>query len=78
MLPSFTSGVSAGRESGPLRKWKREEVMKLRFGGVRMDCVICNFFFQCTEPQKLFNIANELLHTEEAYVKRLHLLDQVI
>lgn len=35
-------------------------------------------FFQCTEPQKLFNIANELLHTEEAYVKRLHLLDQVI
>ncbi|NXY48503.1 FGD3 protein, partial [Ceuthmochares aereus] len=32
---------------------------------------------QCTEPQKLFNIANELLHTEEAYVKRLHLLDQV-
>lgn len=33
--------------------------------------------FQCSEPQKLFNIANELLHTEEAYVKRLHLLDQV-
>ncbi|XP_050835294.1 FYVE, RhoGEF and PH domain-containing protein 3 isoform X6 [Serinus canaria] len=31
---------------------------------------------KCTEPQKLFNIANELLHTEEAYVKRLHLLDQ--
>uniref|UniRef100_A0A8D0G1N3 FYVE, RhoGEF and PH domain containing 3 n=1 Tax=Strix occidentalis caurina TaxID=311401 RepID=A0A8D0G1N3_STROC len=29
------------------------------------------------DPQKLFNIANELLHTEEAYVKRLHLLDQV-
>lgn len=40
----------------------------------------CNFFplvLQCTEAQKLFNIANELLHTEEAYVKRLHLLDQV-
>ncbi|XP_059800114.1 faciogenital dysplasia isoform X2 [Hypanus sabinus] len=32
---------------------------------------------KCTEPQKLFNIANELLLTEEAYVKRLHLLDQV-
>ncbi|RLV90264.1 hypothetical protein DV515_00014512 [Chloebia gouldiae] len=32
---------------------------------------------KCTEPQKLFNIASELLHTEEAYVKRLHLLDQV-
>uniref|UniRef100_A0A8C9T6L2 FYVE, RhoGEF and PH domain containing 3 n=1 Tax=Scleropages formosus TaxID=113540 RepID=A0A8C9T6L2_SCLFO len=27
--------------------------------------------------QKLLNIAQELLHTEEAYVKRLHLLDQV-
>ncbi|KAM4720774.1 FYVE, RhoGEF and PH domain-containing protein 3 [Rhinophrynus dorsalis] len=32
---------------------------------------------KCTEPQKLFNIANELLHTEETYVKRLYLLDQV-
>nr|XP_020659482.1 FYVE, RhoGEF and PH domain-containing protein 3 isoform X3 [Pogona vitticeps] len=32
---------------------------------------------KCSEPQKLFNIANELLHTEEAYVGRLHLLDQV-
>ncbi|XP_077450301.1 FYVE, RhoGEF and PH domain-containing protein 4-like [Stigmatopora argus] len=27
--------------------------------------------------QKLFKIANELLHTERAYVARLHLLDQV-
>ncbi|XP_053144131.1 FYVE, RhoGEF and PH domain-containing protein 3-like isoform X2 [Hemicordylus capensis] len=40
----------------------------------RLECVDSN---KCTEPQKLFNIANELLHTEEAYVKRLHLLDQV-
>uniref|UniRef100_A0A8C6YEB9 FYVE, RhoGEF and PH domain containing 3 n=1 Tax=Naja naja TaxID=35670 RepID=A0A8C6YEB9_NAJNA len=32
---------------------------------------------QYSEPQKLFNIANELLHTEEAYVNRLYLLDQV-
>uniref|UniRef100_A0A8C5R2F9 FYVE, RhoGEF and PH domain containing 3 n=1 Tax=Leptobrachium leishanense TaxID=445787 RepID=A0A8C5R2F9_9ANUR len=32
---------------------------------------------KCTEPQKLFKIASELLQTEEAYVKRLHLLDQV-
>ncbi|XP_037654401.1 FYVE, RhoGEF and PH domain-containing protein 3 isoform X2 [Choloepus didactylus] len=32
---------------------------------------------KCPEPQKLLNIARELLHTEEAYVKRLHLLDQV-
>lgn len=27
--------------------------------------------------QKLFRIATELLHTEKAYVARLHLLDQV-
>ncbi|KAJ8257511.1 hypothetical protein GJAV_G00186380 [Gymnothorax javanicus] len=32
---------------------------------------------KCTESQKLLNIARELLQTEEAYVKRLHLLDQV-
>ncbi|EPY86653.1 FYVE, RhoGEF and PH domain-containing protein 3, partial [Camelus ferus] len=30
-----------------------------------------------SEPQKLLHIAQELLHTEETYVKRLHLLDQV-
>ncbi|MCJ8735189.1 hypothetical protein PDJAM_G00244130 [Pangasius djambal] len=30
-----------------------------------------------SESQKLFNIAQELLHTEEAYVKRLNLLDKV-
>ncbi|KAM3871631.1 faciogenital dysplasia [Diretmus argenteus] len=32
---------------------------------------------RCSEAQKLLNIATELLHTEEAYVKRLNLLDQV-
>lgn len=32
---------------------------------------------QCSNPQKLLHIAQELLHTEEAYVKRLHLLDQI-
>ena len=32
---------------------------------------------QCSEAQKLLNIAKELLQTEEAYVKRLNLLDQV-
>uniref|UniRef100_A0A3B4T4Y7 FYVE, RhoGEF and PH domain containing 3 n=1 Tax=Seriola dumerili TaxID=41447 RepID=A0A3B4T4Y7_SERDU len=32
---------------------------------------------ECSEAQKLLNIAKELLHTEEAYVKRLNLLDQV-
>lgn len=32
---------------------------------------------QCPEAQKLLNITRELLHTEEAYVKRLNLLDQV-
>ncbi|XP_028850527.1 faciogenital dysplasia isoform X1 [Denticeps clupeoides] len=31
----------------------------------------------CSEAQKLLNIARELLHTEEAYVKKLNLLDQV-
>uniref|UniRef100_A0A4W6EPG4 FYVE, RhoGEF and PH domain containing 3 n=1 Tax=Lates calcarifer TaxID=8187 RepID=A0A4W6EPG4_LATCA len=30
-----------------------------------------------SKSQKLLNIAKELLHTEEAYVKRLNLLDQV-
>ncbi|KAK5923929.1 hypothetical protein CgunFtcFv8_000855 [Champsocephalus gunnari] len=32
---------------------------------------------KCSETQRLLNIAKELLHTEEAYVKRLNLLDQV-
>ncbi|TRY81727.1 hypothetical protein DNTS_031315, partial [Danionella cerebrum] len=32
---------------------------------------------QLCDTQKLMNIAQELLQTEEAYVKRLHLLDQV-
>uniref|UniRef100_A0AAF6DMH8 FYVE, RhoGEF and PH domain containing 3 n=1 Tax=Bos taurus TaxID=9913 RepID=A0AAF6DMH8_BOVIN len=32
---------------------------------------------KCSEPQKLLHIAQELLHTEETYVKRLYLLDQV-
>ncbi|XP_012581439.1 PREDICTED: FYVE, RhoGEF and PH domain-containing protein 3 [Condylura cristata] len=32
---------------------------------------------ECPEPQKLLHIAQELLNTEETYVKRLHLLDQV-
>lgn len=32
---------------------------------------------QCSDPRKLLHIAQELLNTEEAYVRRLHLLDQV-
>ncbi|XP_029362096.1 faciogenital dysplasia [Echeneis naucrates] len=32
---------------------------------------------KCSEAQRLLNIAKELLQTEEAYVKRLNLLDQV-
>ncbi|CAD7691980.1 unnamed protein product [Nyctereutes procyonoides] len=32
---------------------------------------------KCPKSQKLLHIAQELLHTEETYVKRLHLLDQV-
>uniref|UniRef100_A0A4W4DYS1 FYVE, RhoGEF and PH domain containing 3 n=1 Tax=Electrophorus electricus TaxID=8005 RepID=A0A4W4DYS1_ELEEL len=37
----------------------------------------CNLTHASERSQKLFNIAKELLHTEEAYVKRLNLLDQV-
>ncbi|CAL8325158.1 unnamed protein product [Merluccius merluccius] len=33
--------------------------------------------YRCPEAQRLLNIARELLQTEEAYVKRLNLLDQV-
>ncbi|MBN3300079.1 FGD1 protein, partial [Amia calva] len=36
---------------------------------------VCNSTL--STQQKVFNIANELLHTEKAYVARLHLLDQV-
>uniref|UniRef100_A0A8C2HXA8 FYVE, RhoGEF and PH domain containing 1 n=1 Tax=Cyprinus carpio TaxID=7962 RepID=A0A8C2HXA8_CYPCA len=36
--------------------------------------IICIFL---SVQQRVFNIANELLHTEKAYVSRLHLLDQV-
>lgn len=32
---------------------------------------------QLSVQQRVFNIANELLHTEIAYVTKLHLLDQV-
>lgn len=32
---------------------------------------------QLSVQQRVFNIANELLHTETAYVSKLHLLDQV-
>ncbi|XP_026576677.1 FYVE, RhoGEF and PH domain-containing protein 3 [Pseudonaja textilis] len=39
----------------------------------KLECIDVNKY---SEPQKLFNIANELLHTEEAYVNRLYLLDQ--
>uniref|UniRef100_A0A3Q3XAE1 FYVE, RhoGEF and PH domain containing 3 n=1 Tax=Mola mola TaxID=94237 RepID=A0A3Q3XAE1_MOLML len=35
------------------------------------------YLTDCSEAQKLLNIARELLHTEEAYVRRLNLLDQV-
>lgn len=41
------------------------------------DVILTVCLFQCSETQKLLNIAKELLHTEEAYVKRLNLLDQV-
>ncbi|KFV09078.1 FYVE, RhoGEF and PH domain-containing protein 3, partial [Pterocles gutturalis] len=54
-------------DEGSSEEQETSEVPKLEYLDVN----------KCTEPQKLFNIANELLHTEEAYVKRLHLLDQV-
>uniref|UniRef100_A0A8V1A5H1 FYVE, RhoGEF and PH domain containing 3 n=1 Tax=Gallus gallus TaxID=9031 RepID=A0A8V1A5H1_CHICK len=54
-------------DEGSSEEQETAEVPKLEYMDVN----------KCTEPQKLFNIANELLHTEEAYVKRLHLLDQV-
>uniref|UniRef100_A0A665U181 FYVE, RhoGEF and PH domain containing 1 n=1 Tax=Echeneis naucrates TaxID=173247 RepID=A0A665U181_ECHNA len=36
-----------------------------------------DFCVQLSVQQRVFNIANELLHTETAYVAKLHLLDQV-
>lgn len=37
-------------------------------------CVRC---VQMSVQQRVFNIASELLHTEIAYVSKLHLLNQV-
>lgn len=38
---------------------------------------MCLRVLQLSVQQRVFNIANELLHTEIAYVTKLHLLDQV-
>lgn len=38
---------------------------------------VCVCVSQLSVQQRVFNIANELLHTEIAYVTKLHLLDQV-
>ncbi|XP_042306952.1 FYVE, RhoGEF and PH domain-containing protein 3 isoform X2 [Sceloporus undulatus] len=65
---NFTQDEDSDIDEGSSEEQETAEVSKL-------ECVDINK--QCSEPQKLFNIANELLHTEEAYVKRLHLLDQV-
>lgn len=43
----------------------------------RCVCECVCFAVQLSVQQRVFNIANELLHTEKAYVSRLHLLDQV-
>uniref|UniRef100_A0AAR2J0D7 FYVE, RhoGEF and PH domain containing 1 n=1 Tax=Pygocentrus nattereri TaxID=42514 RepID=A0AAR2J0D7_PYGNA len=40
-------------------------------------CLCVCFALQLSVQQRVFNIANELLQTEKAYVSRLHLLDQV-
>lgn len=39
--------------------------------------MMCLCVLQLSVQQRVFNIANELLHTEIAYVTKLHLLDQV-
>lgn len=38
---------------------------------------VCVFVSKLSVQQRVFNIANELLHTEITYVSKLHLLDQV-
>ncbi|XP_025052911.1 FYVE, RhoGEF and PH domain-containing protein 3 isoform X1 [Alligator sinensis] len=62
-----TQDEDSDMDDGSSEEQETAEVPKLEYLDVN----------KCTEPQKLFNIANELLHTEEAYVRRLHLLDQV-
>lgn len=47
------------------------------FSSIPTDPCSPTAVLQCSEAQKLLNITRELLHTEEAYVKRLNLLDQV-
>uniref|UniRef100_A0A8C2HXR0 FYVE, RhoGEF and PH domain containing 1 n=1 Tax=Cyprinus carpio TaxID=7962 RepID=A0A8C2HXR0_CYPCA len=51
---------------------RKNETYSMHF---RPSC--CHRFVQTHYSQRVFNIANELLHTEKAYVSRLHLLDQV-
>ncbi|XP_037539376.1 FYVE, RhoGEF and PH domain-containing protein 4a [Nematolebias whitei] len=68
-LPAHTDGTAA--ENHPRNEdleTKTESVQKIEEG--------CSDHRE-TNEQKLFNIASELLHTEKAYVARLHLLDQV-
>lgn len=43
---------------------------------MKSDVVVC-LSVQLSVQQRVFNIANELLHTEIAYVSKLHLLDKV-
>ncbi|XP_004384303.2 FYVE, RhoGEF and PH domain-containing protein 3 isoform X1 [Trichechus manatus latirostris] len=59
------SDVDEGSSEGP------DPGTILQTGGVEAGMA------KSPKPQQLFNIAQELLHTEEAYVKRLHLLDQI-
>lgn len=52
------------------------------FAFKRGKYLLCTHSFNClcdqmSVQQRVFNIANELLHTEIAYVSKLHLLDQV-
>lgn len=43
-------------------------------GVLTLSACVC---VQLSVQQRVFNIANELLHTEITYVSKLHLLDQV-
>uniref|UniRef100_A0A8B9LBQ6 FYVE, RhoGEF and PH domain containing 1 n=1 Tax=Astyanax mexicanus TaxID=7994 RepID=A0A8B9LBQ6_ASTMX len=46
-------------------------------GFTQQEFVFVCYTAQLSVQQRVFNIANELLQTEKAYVSRLHLLDQV-
>ncbi|KAJ0064513.1 hypothetical protein NL108_009479, partial [Boleophthalmus pectinirostris] len=64
-------------EDSDLDEGSSGEIHRITSTQITYFTQIFYYSFQCSEAQKLLNIAKELLHTEEAYVKRLNLLDQV-